>query len=49
MLCLLVVGAEEVPDAHIFEQYHCSRDTIPGHGTDKKIQAVVGMNRTPSA
>ena len=47
MLSLLVVGAEEEPDAHIFELNRYSRDTILGHGTDKKNQAVVGLNRTP--
>ena len=47
MLSLLVVDGEEELDAHIFELYHYSRDTTPGHGTNNKIQAVVGMNRTP--
>jgi hypothetical protein len=47
MLSLLVVGVEEEPDAHILELNHYSRYTTLGHGTDKKIQAVVGLNRTP--
>ena len=47
MLSLLVVDAKEEPDAYILELYHDSRNTIQGHETDKKIQAVVGMNRRP--
>ena len=47
MLLLLVVDREEEPDAHIFWLYCHSRDTILGHGTNKKVQAVVALNQTP--